>query len=95
MEAHYLTHDGVGAAVRLGGFVVKRTLGRRGGGVDLEIDGEKLDAAAGTLVFNEPGTPRTAVAAQPATTILVLDGAPGRTYDATGWEPVGATQAAR
>jgi len=51
-----------------------------------EIDGENVEATAGTLVFTEPGTPRTAVAAEPATTILVLDGAPGKMYDATGWE---------
>ena len=51
-----------------------------------EIDGEKVAASAGTLVFTEPGTRRMAVAAEPATTILVLDGTPGKMYDATGWE---------
>jgi hypothetical protein len=51
-----------------------------------EFDGEEVEAAAGTLVFTQPGTRRTAVAAEPATTILVLDGAPGKVYDATGWE---------
>jgi hypothetical protein len=39
-----------------------------------------------TLVFAPQGTRRTAVAAEPATTILVIDGAPGKVYDATGWE---------
>ena len=51
-----------------------------------ELEGEKVEATPGTLVFTEPGTRRTAVAAEPATTILVLDGTPGRVYDATGWE---------
>jgi Cupin domain len=51
-----------------------------------EIDGEKVEVTPGTLVSTEPGTRRTAVAAEPATTILVIDGAPGKAYDATGWE---------
>ena len=51
-----------------------------------EFDGEKVEATPGTLVFTEPGTRRTAVAAEPATTILVIDGTPGKAYDATGWE---------
>ena len=32
------------------------------------------------------GTRRTAVAAEPATTILAFDGTPGKAYDASGWE---------
>jgi hypothetical protein len=51
-----------------------------------EIEGEKVDAARGTLVFTAQGTRRTAVAAEPSTTILVIDGTPGKAYDATGWE---------
>ena len=51
-----------------------------------ELDGEKVEANAGTLLLTEPGTQRTAVVAEPATTILVLDGGPGKVYDATGWE---------
>ena len=51
-----------------------------------EVEGEQLDAATGTLVFTRQGTRRTAVAAEPATTILVFDGSPGKAYDATGWE---------
>jgi hypothetical protein len=51
-----------------------------------EIDGEELDATSGTLVFTAQGTRRTAVAAEPATTILVIDGLPGKAYEATGWE---------
>ena len=51
-----------------------------------ELEGEKVDATAGTLVFTAQGTQRTAVAAEPATTILVVDGTPGKAYDASGWE---------
>jgi hypothetical protein len=51
-----------------------------------ELEGEKLEAPPGTLVFTPQGTRRTAVAAEPATTILVIDGTPGKAYDATGWE---------
>ena len=51
-----------------------------------KLEGEEVDATAGTLVFTPQGTPRTAVAAEPATTILVVDGTPGKAYDASGWE---------
>jgi hypothetical protein len=51
-----------------------------------ELEGERVEATPGTLVLTEPGTRRTAVAAEPATTILALDGRPGKAYDATGWE---------
>jgi hypothetical protein len=37
-------------------------------------------------VFTRQGTRRSAAAAEPATTILVVDGSPWTTYDATGWE---------
>ncbi|HEY9375813.1 MAG TPA: hypothetical protein VIQ02_01790, partial [Jiangellaceae bacterium] len=51
-----------------------------------EIEGEQVEATPGTLVFTGQGTRRTAVAAEPATTILGFDGTPGKVYDATGWE---------
>jgi tetratricopeptide (TPR) repeat protein len=51
-----------------------------------ELEGEEVDATRGTLVFTPHGTRRTAVAAEPATTILVIDGTPGKAYDASGWE---------
>ena len=56
------------------------------GRATFDIGGEEVDAAAGTLIFTRPGTHRTAVAAEPATTILAFDGRPGRPYDPTGWE---------
>ena len=51
-----------------------------------ELEGERVEATPGTLVSTRQGTRRTAVAAEPATTILVFDGRPGQAYDATGWE---------
>lgn len=51
-----------------------------------DIDGDRVDAPAGTLVFAPPGTRRTASAKQDETTIMLLEGAPGRAYEARGWE---------
>lgn len=56
------------------------------GRATFDIEGERVDATAGTLISTEPGTQRTAVAAEAGTTILALDGTPGKVYDATGWE---------
>ena len=57
-----------------------------------ELDGERVDAPAGTFVFARPGVMRTAFAEEPGTTILVAGGTPGQVYTPTGWElwaPVG------
>lgn len=51
-----------------------------------ELDGESLDAPAGTFVFVPPDVKRTAFAEQPDTTIVVMGGSPGRVYRAAGWE---------
>jgi tetratricopeptide (TPR) repeat protein len=51
-----------------------------------EIDGDRVDAPAGTLVFAPPRTRRTASAQQDGTTIIALEGTPGRAYEARGWE---------
>jgi tetratricopeptide (TPR) repeat protein len=51
-----------------------------------ELDGERVDAPAGTLVFVRPGVKRTAFAEEAGTTILALGGAPGKPYEVTGWE---------
>ena len=51
-----------------------------------ELDGEQVDAPAGTLVFARPGVKRTAFAEEPATTILALGGTPGQAYEVHGWE---------
>ena len=51
-----------------------------------ELDGERVDAPAGTFVFARPGVMRTAFAEEPGTTILVVGGTPGKVYTPTGWE---------
>ena len=51
-----------------------------------ELDGEQVDAPAGTLVFARPGVKRTAFAEEPETTIVALGGSPGQAYEPSGWE---------
>jgi tetratricopeptide (TPR) repeat protein len=51
-----------------------------------ELDGETVDAPAGTLVFAKPGVKRTAFAEEPGTTLLALGGEPGKAYEAHGYE---------
>ena len=63
------------------------------GRATFELDGERVDAPAGTLVFVRPGVKRTAFAEEPETTILALGGRPGQPYEPDGWElwaPLGA-----
>jgi tetratricopeptide (TPR) repeat protein len=61
-------------------YVVQR------GRATFELDGERVDAPAGTLVFARPGVKRTAFAEEPETTILALGGTPGEAYEPHGWE---------
>jgi hypothetical protein len=56
------------------------------GRASFELDGERLDAAAGTFVFVGPGVRRTAVAEEPQTTIIAIGGTPGRAFEPDGWE---------
>jgi hypothetical protein len=51
-----------------------------------ELDGETVDAPAGTFVFAGPGIKRTAFAQEPGTTIVAMGGTPGQAYEAVGWE---------
>jgi tetratricopeptide (TPR) repeat protein len=51
-----------------------------------ELDGERLDAPAGTLVFVRPAVKRTAFAEEPGTTIIAVGGVPGKAYEPVGWE---------
>jgi tetratricopeptide (TPR) repeat protein len=55
-----------------------------------ELDDERVEAPAGTFVSVRPGVKRTAVAAEPQTTILALGGTPGQAYEADGWELAGS-----
>ena len=56
------------------------------GRATFELDGERLDAPAGTFVLARPGVKRTAFAEEPETTIVAIGGTPGRAYEALGWE---------
>ena len=51
-----------------------------------ELDGEHVDAPAGTFVFARPSVKRTAYAEEPETTILAMGAKPGEVYRPTGWE---------
>ena len=51
-----------------------------------ELDGESVDAPAGTFVFVEPGVKRTAFAEEAPTTIVTVGGMAGRAYQVFGWE---------
>jgi hypothetical protein len=51
-----------------------------------ELDGEKVDAPAGTFVYVEPAVTRTAFADEPGTTIVSIGATPGRAYEPSGWE---------
>jgi tetratricopeptide (TPR) repeat protein len=51
-----------------------------------ELDGDRVDAPAGTFVFAPPGVKRTAFAQEPGTTLIALGGTPGKAYEPDGWE---------
>jgi hypothetical protein len=50
------------------------------------LDGEEHDAPAGTLVHCPPDTLRSAVAAEPGTTVLGVGAKPGEVFRPSGWE---------
>jgi tetratricopeptide (TPR) repeat protein len=56
------------------------------GRATFELDGERVDAPAGALVFARPGVKRTAFAEEPGTTIIALGGLPGHAYEPDGYE---------
>ncbi len=51
-----------------------------------EIGDDTVDAPAGTLVFVEPETNRTAFAEEAGTTVLAVGSTVGKAYEAGGWE---------
>ena len=56
------------------------------GRATFELDGERLDAPAGTFVFlRDPAVKRYAKAAEPETTVLAIGGEPGR-HEVSAWE---------
>jgi len=54
-----------------------------GGSATFTLDGEELEAPAGTLVYVRPEVKRSAVAADEGTTLLIVGGTPGQAYDPT------------
>jgi mannose-6-phosphate isomerase-like protein (cupin superfamily) len=57
------------------------------GRANFEIEGEEVDAPAGTFVFlPEPTSRRHAVAREDGTTVLALGGEPGVPYEVNAWE---------
>jgi hypothetical protein len=56
------------------------------GRATFELDGERVDAPAGTFVFVRPSVKRTAFAEEPGTTIVAFGGTSGRAYEPIGWE---------
>jgi quercetin dioxygenase-like cupin family protein len=56
------------------------------GRATFELDGARVDAPAGTLVFAEPGVKRTAFAEEDGTTVVVVGGKPGKAYEVLGFE---------
>jgi hypothetical protein len=51
-----------------------------------ELDGEQVDAPAGTFVFVKPGIKRTVFAEEPETTVIAMGGTPGKAFEPNGWE---------
>jgi tetratricopeptide (TPR) repeat protein len=51
-----------------------------------ELDGERVDAPAGTVVVARPTVKRTAFAEEPETTVVAFGGTPGEKYELHGWE---------
>jgi tetratricopeptide (TPR) repeat protein len=58
------------------------------------VAGEELDAPTGALVLIDVGTPRSAVAAEPGTTVLVVGGKPGAAMPVSAFEHYYAAQPA-
>ena len=56
------------------------------GHATFELDGVRVDAPAGTLVFARPSVKRTAFAEEPGTTLVALGGVPGKAFEAHGGE---------
>ena len=57
------------------------------GSATFTIDGESVEAPAGTFVYvPDPASIRSAVAREPGTTVLCLGAAPGEAYSVSSWE---------
>jgi tetratricopeptide (TPR) repeat protein len=79
VEEHDETGSGAGGHEEL--YIVMR------GRATFTLDGEILDAPAGTLVFiNDPRVKRVAIAEEDGTLVLAVGGEPGRPYAVSAWE---------
>lgn len=56
------------------------------GRATFELDGERVEATAGTFVLVRPNVKRTAFAEEPGTTLVAVGATPGRAYEASGYE---------
>jgi len=56
------------------------------GAARFTVDGEDIDAPAGTLVFVTPPSERVAYATAPDTIVFVAGAVPGRAFEVSGWE---------
>jgi Cupin domain len=56
------------------------------GRAEFELEGDRVDAPAGTFVFAPPGTRRRVFAVEPETTVMLIEGTPGKAYEPRGWE---------
>ena len=86
IESHDETSTGAGAQQEL--YLVL------GGRATFTVGDEELDAPEGTMVLVEVGTRRSAVAAEPDTTVLVVGGRPGAALPASPFEHYYAAQPA-
>jgi mannose-6-phosphate isomerase-like protein (cupin superfamily) len=50
------------------------------------VDGDEVDAPAGTFVFVQPDTRRGAIAEEAGTTVLVVGGRAGKAFETSSWE---------
>ncbi|HKA67866.1 MAG TPA: hypothetical protein VKG85_01980 [Actinomycetes bacterium] len=57
-----------------------------GGHAVFEFEDDRVDAPAGTVVFVPPRLKRSAYAKEAGTTILLIEGTPGKAYEPRGWE---------
>jgi quercetin dioxygenase-like cupin family protein len=57
------------------------------GGATFTLDGEELQAPAGTFVSVGPGTLRGAIASEPNTTVLAIGARRGEVFTPSPWEP--------
>jgi len=57
------------------------------------LDGEEIDAPAGTIVYVRPNTRRGAIAAEDGTAVLAVGAKPGVVFEPSLWEEVFAANA--